>query len=85
MACDVGGIAEIERIFRAGDLDPMALLGWQQIDEGRRTDTDALSWQGNTMLLYFEQKEVLQLRVYDGNPQLWRLIGGWITSPMLGQ
>lgn len=85
MAYEIGGIAEIERVFRAGDLDRLALLGWQQIDEGRRTHNSALIWEGNTNLLFFEQKEVLQPRVYDGNPQLWRLLGGWITSPMLGQ
>lgn len=85
MAYEWGGMAEIERVFRAGQLDRMALLGWQQIEQGRHTGNADLIWQGNTTLLYFEQREVLQAKVYDGNPHLWRLLSGWITSPMLGQ
>jgi hypothetical protein len=43
-----------------------------------------LIWQGNTALLYFEQKEVLQPQVYDRNRALWKEVSGWIPSPIPG-
>jgi hypothetical protein len=84
MAYDHGGLAEIERIFRAGRLDWRALRGWQQIDEGRRAQNQDLVWQGNTTLLHFEQKQVLQPVVYDRNQALWQEIAGWVPSPIPG-
>jgi hypothetical protein len=84
MAYEQGGLAELERVFRAGQLDRRALRGWRQIDAGRRTQNADLVWQGNTTLLYFEQKEVLQPQVYDINPALWKEIAGWVPSPIPG-
>jgi hypothetical protein len=82
MAYEQGGLAEIDRIFRAGRLDRRAFRGWQQIDAGRRTQNQELVWRGNTTLLYFEQKEVLQPAVYDRNRALWKEIAGWVPSPI---
>ena len=84
MAYEQGGLAEIERIFRAGQLDRRALRGWRQIDAGRRTGDQELIWAGNTELLHFEQKHVLQLQVYDRNQALWREVSAWIPSPIPG-
>jgi hypothetical protein len=84
MAYEQGGIAELEGIFRSGGLDRRAFQAWRQIDEGRRTHDQALIWEGNTALLYFEQKEVLQPQVYDSNKALWSEVSGWIPSPIPG-
>lgn len=85
MAYEWGGIAEIERIWQDGDLNHLAYEAWNAIDAGRRTGNMELVWHGNERLLFFEQKEVLQPRVYDGKPDLWRVLGAWIESPMPGQ
>jgi hypothetical protein len=84
MAYDQGGLAELEQIGRAGELDQRALHGWQLIDAGRRAGDRDLVWAGNTVLLHYEQKEVLQPQVYDHNPALWREVSGWIPSPIPG-
>jgi hypothetical protein len=84
MAYEEGGMAEIERIFRAGQLDRRALRGWRQIDAGRRVGDQELVWAGNTELLHFEQKHVLQPQVYDQNQPLWREVSAWIPSPIPG-
>jgi hypothetical protein len=84
MAYEEGGLAEIEGIFRAGQLDRRALRGWRQIDAGRRAGDQELVWAGNTELLHFEQKHVLQPQVYDRNQSLWREVSAWIPSPIPG-
>jgi hypothetical protein len=84
MAYEEGGLAELERVFRAGQLDRRALRGWRQIDAGRRAENADMVWQGNATLLHFEQKEVLQPQVYDTNPTLWKEIAGWVPSPIPG-
>jgi hypothetical protein len=84
MAYEEAGLAELERVFRAGQLDRRALRGWRQIDAGRRTENADLVWQGNATLLHFEQKEVLQPQVYDTNPRLWKEIAGWVPTPIPG-
>jgi hypothetical protein len=84
LAYDQGGIAELSRIYHAGNLDRRTFRAWQKIDEGRRANNQALIWEGNAGLLYFEQKEVLQPSVYDGHELLWKTVSGWITSPILG-
>jgi hypothetical protein len=84
MAYDQGGLAELEQIARAGELDQRALHGWRLIDAGRRLGDQDLVWAGNTVLLQYEQKEVLQPQVYDHNPALWREVSGWIPSPIPG-
>jgi hypothetical protein len=84
MAYDQGGLAEIERIYSAGQLDRRALCSWRQIDAGRRASDHDLIWAGNRALLHFEQQQVLQPQVYDCNQTLWREISAWIPSPIPG-
>ena len=84
VAYEEGGLGELERVFRAGQLDRRAMRGWRQIDAGRRTENADLVWQGNATLLHFEQKEVLQPQVYNTNPRLWQEIAGWVPSPIPG-
>ena len=84
LAYDQGGIGELARIFHLGRLDRRTFTAWQTLDEGRRTANQDLVWAGNSGLLHFEQKEVLQPSVYDGNEPLWKAVSGWITSPILG-
>jgi hypothetical protein len=84
MAYDFGGLDELRAIYEAGRLNQHAWEGWQQIDEGKRTNNQALIWAGNAALLYFEQKEVLQAAVYDQHLTIWQEVSGWINSPILG-
>jgi hypothetical protein len=84
MAYDLCGLVEIERLFRAGQLDRRALHGWRQIDAGRRAGDQDMIWAGNTALLHFEQEQVLQPQVYEHNQALWREISAWIPSPLPG-
>src|SRR5215213_11681239 len=47
LAYERAGIAELERIERAGGLDRRVLHAWRQIEAGRRTSDSALIWAGN--------------------------------------
>lgn len=84
MAYENGGLAEIRRAYRAGQLPHTVYRAWQLIDEGRATGAAALVWAGNRDLLYYEQRVILQPAVYDGNERLWRLMSGWVLSPIPG-
>lgn len=84
MAYELAGLAELERIHAAGELNDTAITAWRLIDAGRRAGDESLIWQGNLQLLYFEQREVLQPTVYDSRPSLWRHLSRWIESPLLG-
>ena len=55
-----GGIATLEKIHNEGDLNKEILSYWQIIDEGRRNQNSDLVWEGNKLLLEFEQRETLQ-------------------------
>ena len=57
---------------------------WQQIEAGRRKGDQALIWQGNRGLLHYEQQQILQPAVYDGDRELWKALSGWILSPIPG-
>ncbi|HEU5101065.1 MAG TPA: hypothetical protein VFU22_18700 [Roseiflexaceae bacterium] len=84
LAYERTGIAELERIAQAGGLDPRVLRAWRQIETGRRSGNQALIWEGNRGLLHYEQQQVLQPAVYDDDPQLWKVLSGWIMSPIPG-
>lgn len=91
LAYQQGGIEEITRAFRAGELDPIAYEAWQKIDRGRRENNQDLIWEGNTDLLRYEQRTVLQTQVYDPNRRLWQKMSSapisWfqkINSPIPG-
>jgi hypothetical protein len=84
LAYERAGIGELERIYRAGALDRRVMQAWQQIEAGRRAGDQALIWQGNRGLLHYEQQQVLQPAVYDGDRELWKALSGWILSPIPG-
>lgn len=91
LAYQNGGINELTRICKQGDLPEELLAAWEQIDLGKKTNNLDLIWQGNTALLAYEQREVIQPILYEGavNKPLWKLIsladkflGFLITSPV---
>jgi hypothetical protein len=84
LAYERAGMAELERIAQAGRLDPRVLRAWRRIEAGRRAGDQAQIWEGNRGLLHYEQQQVLQPAVYDGDPQLWKALSGWIMSPIPG-
>lgn len=58
LAYQSGGIAEMERLNKQGELSDTLLNAWRLIDSG-----DA--WKGSTLLLKYEQSITLQVGVYD--------------------
>ncbi|MFO7171274.1 MAG: DUF2515 family protein [Chloroflexota bacterium] len=82
LAYERAGLAEIEAIAASEGLVEQLLDGWRQIDAGRRGGDPELVWRGNTLLLEYEQRQVLQPGVYDTDPALWQRIAGWIPSPI---
>src|SRR5215207_5585896 len=84
LAYERAGIAELERIAQAGGLDRRVMRAWRQIDHGRQSGDQALIWAGNRGLLHYEQQQVLQPAVYDGDRELWKALSGWIVSPIPG-
>jgi len=63
-----GGMGSIRELQEAGLIDPRTEQAWGRIDDGRRTGNPALIAQGNQMLLYREQHDVIQgnyQRMYD--------------------
>lgn len=86
-----GGLAEMTALFEEGSLEPQLYLAWRMIDQGWQTGDEELIWCGNTLLLKYEQKEIIQPVLYDGmlNQQLWKLVsklhetlGVLIASPV---
>lgn len=84
LAYERAGITELERMYRAGALDRRVIQAWRQIEQGRRAGDPALIWAGNRGLLHYEQQQVLQPAVYDGDRELWKALSGWILSPIPG-
>jgi len=72
-------------------LEDRQLTGWKSIDDGVKAKNLDLVWKGNRDLLYYEQNELLQRRVYDQNRKLWKTLCAkpmkWFmtfTSPVPG-
>ncbi len=86
-----GGLAEMTALFEEGSLEPQLYLAWRMIDQGWQTGDEELIWSGNTLLLKYEQKEIIQPVLYDGmlNQPMWKLVsklhqtlGVLIASPV---
>jgi hypothetical protein len=58
------GIAEIERLFYEKRLHKSAYEAWKLIANGK-------VWEGNLILLKYEQENVLQDIIYDTHPNSW--------------
>jgi hypothetical protein len=91
LAYRAGGIEELTKICEQGDLPEELLAAWKLVDQGKKTGDIELIWQGNTALLEYEQREIIQPILYEGgvNRPLWKLIslvdkfvGLLITSPV---
>ena len=86
-----GGLTEMAALFEEGSLPPELYLAWRMIDQGWQTGDEEMIWGGNTLLLKYEQKEIIQPVLYDGmlNQPLWKavsklhdLLGVLIASPV---
>jgi hypothetical protein len=86
-----GGLTEMTALFEEGSLPPELYLAWRMIDQGWQTGDEDLIWAGNTLLLKYEQKEIIQPVLYEGmlNQPLWKIVsklhdmlGLLITSPV---
>ena len=54
-----GGVAQIEEFYRARIIDAATLEAWRQIDRGRRGAATAAVGDGNRMLLFREQHDII--------------------------
>lgn len=82
LAYKEAGLAELERIQSSGSLPAELLEGWRKLDKGRKDNNPDAIWEGNAILLRYEQEKVLQPVVYEGNNDLWRKVG--VLSPVFG-
>lgn len=85
LAYEQGGLKALAAVYEAGKLECDVFRAWELIDTGRRCADMAQIWEGNAILLKFEQQRVLQPGVYDDNLALWQEVAGWIPSPIPGQ
>ncbi len=76
------GIAALIYAHKAGDLSPVVLNAWRNIDNGYRCGDSALIWRGNRELLKHEQEVVLQVQVYDRSRDIWPIISDDVPSPI---
>ncbi len=84
LAYEQGGMPALEGIHAALPLPGDVIEGWRQIEAGRSENSAELVWQGNTMLLKYEQEQVLQPGVYEALKPLWSVVAGWVPSPIPG-
>lgn len=69
-----GGIAAIEKLYCNKEITEMGYRAWLKIHEGN-------VWEGNLALLYHEQKNVLQPKMYAQHGEAW---GAWDLMNSIG-
>jgi hypothetical protein len=79
LAFNERGIAEIERLYCSKAINEESYNAWRKIAEGN-------VWEGNSDLLYYEQKNILQPALYAGNNRetFWWWIDSWIAKAVKG-
>jgi hypothetical protein len=79
LAFNERGIAEIERLYCSKAINKESYNAWRKIAEGN-------VWEGNSDLLYYEQKNILQPALYAGNNRetFWWWIDSWIAKAVKG-
>jgi hypothetical protein len=88
LAYQTGGLANIQAMRDAGQINPEQLLAWTNIDAGIASNNSDQIWQGNTQIAHVEQTITLQ-DVLDRAPSLWAsatnfVFSPWIKSPIPG-
>src|SRR5262249_34030447 len=96
LAFQQGGVAELEKAAKAGELPADQLAAWRDIaeakrlraeaeargDEDAKKRADVLLWKGNGSLLRHEQEALLQPNVYDKDRKLFKGMSGYMASPI---
>ncbi|HVZ55229.1 MAG TPA: hypothetical protein VG870_01105 [Chitinophagaceae bacterium] len=77
-----GGIDFIASFYHSGDLTSEAYQGWYLIDQGVKKNNMAGIWDGNTVLLKYEQQQVLQHYIYDADKEFWKRVTQNKLSPI---
>jgi hypothetical protein len=81
-----GGVAEIEKLYRARIIDIATLEAWREIEAGWREADAASIERGNRMLLFREQRDIID-RFYVRMLQFWprdRATRGRLGCPRCG-
>lgn len=78
-----GGVDEVMKYVNRMSMPRKDLLadGWALISRGEKTNNEGLIWDGNTLLLKFEQMVTLQ-KVYDRYPSLSARLSYVMISPL---
>jgi len=87
LAFQKGGIKEMERLYCSKTISNEVYFAWQKIAQGD-------VWEGNQMLLFHEQRNILQNMIYANHSELWWTVDSWagivvrlgnsLTSPVPG-
>jgi hypothetical protein len=65
------GLSDLQDLVAKNEMTPEQVQAWEKIDQGQKTGNQDLIWEGNQMLLHYEQSVVLQKGVYDHDRDLW--------------
>lgn len=77
------GIDELNRLISSSGLTQKQMLidGWSKIAAGDKTGASGLVWEGNALLLKYEQSVTLQ-KVYDAHGNLAADLSYFMVSPL---
>lgn len=80
------GITTLKDARQAGEIPQRVLDAWTLIDAGTRTNNVDDVWNGNGLLLMYEQQEILQKQIYDAKEvkDLWPAISLDVPTPIPG-
>lgn len=78
LAYSENGITEIEKLYCQGHLSDIQYSAWRKIDDDN-------VWEGNLMLLYHEQKKILQPAMYANNSNFWDLANNFLAEFFNGE
>jgi hypothetical protein len=74
LAYSQGGLEEMKRLRDRGELSASCYDAWEKIDRGQ-------VWEGNRLLLKWEQETTLQKAVYDQHPDAFKKLS-WLARYM---
>jgi hypothetical protein len=77
----IGGIEEIRKQHALKRVTRDQADAWEQIDYGRRQGNQTMIWEGNAMLLRFEQETTLQ-PIYERYSDLGTMMSPFMYSPI---
>ena len=91
LAYQSGQLNAINQMAESNEISPAQLRGWQLIDAGRTNPVQVQIWNGNRILVQYEQQVTLQEGAYNADlaywnnvTNTWNLLVPAISSPIPG-